>query len=520
MTTLSSGDSITFPLSPNQSVTVTSSPGATGSIKRTQYVEGESSKTDVLGPPETNQTYGPYGSDVDVELTSTSGAFTYVVNGNPYVSAAVNASTGRIAYSTNGVDFQIQSAMMNFPTYVAYGNSIAGRDAAAVISTDTYQYAKSPIVWANQLLSGALYGLTNCGYSGQTSDVILSNLSAVTAQKPKYAICFIPENDIATGVSSNTGLTLTSADTISNMTAIVKGLLAAGIIPIIGTPLVSLSYTTQAKADHFHAVAAFTRALPYTYPGVRVFEASDLYVDLTATYPQPASGWTDASAHPTNKACQLIGERIAAQLYDVAPLNPFLSHYNASNAGVAGLHTNPFMAGTTGTVGSNAAGQFPTGLTGSSTRASGTATGSLVARTDGIPGQWAQVAYSGPVGGAQGDYAQIGSTADKALPTGIAIGDTVQCFLEFDMDSSPTNFLGAAVMVRVSPTMNVFGSMIEVTSEYTALPKKTAAKVLVTPPFQIKADSAGLRVYGRAYASAASAAFTCRFGRVAFRKIS
>lgn len=111
MTTLSSGDSITFPLSPNQSVTVTSSPGATGSIKRTQYVEGESSKTDVLGPPETNQTYGPYGSDVDVELTSTSGAFTYVVNGNPYVSAAVNASTGGIEkYLVGGEDAIVMSS--------------------------------------------------------------------------------------------------------------------------------------------------------------------------------------------------------------------------------------------------------------------------------------------------------------------------------------------------------------------------------------------------------------------------
>ena len=435
------------------------------------------------------------------------------------VTSQINSVTGEISFIQSGAAFQIQRAIGNMPTYVAFGNSLAVKDMPGYVSNDLYQYQTSPIVWANQQLNGALYGLTNCGYSGKTSDEILSHIADVVAQKPKYAICFFPENDIATGVSTLTGGALTSTDTISNITTAVKTLLTAGIIPVIGTPLVSLAYNSQAKADHFHAVAAYIRALPYTYPGVRVFEASDLYVDLTATYPQPLSGWTDASVHPVNKACQLLGERIAAQLYDVTPLNPFPSHFNASNAGVSGMHVNPFMTGSGGTIGSNAAGSCPTSLTLSSTRASGTATGSLVSRTDGKPGQWAQIAYSGPVGGALGDYAQLGSTGDRALPSGIAIGDTIQVYQEFEMDASPTNFAGAAVMVRVSPTMNVFGNGFVSSSDYTALSKKQTSGVLVTPPFQIKADSAGLRVYGRAYVSAASAAFTVRFGRVGFRKI-
>ena len=201
------------------------------------------------------------------------------------VTSRIYPVTGEISFVQSGTAFQIQRAIGNMPTYVAFGNSLAVKDMPGYVSNDLYQYQTSPIVWANQQLNGALYGLTNCGYSGKTSDEILSHIADVVAQKPKYAICFIPENDIATGVSTLTGGALTSTDTISNITTAVKTLLTAGIIPVIGTPLVSLSYNSQAKADHFHAVAAYIRALPYTYPGVRVFEASDLYVDLTATYP-------------------------------------------------------------------------------------------------------------------------------------------------------------------------------------------------------------------------------------------
>lgn len=104
MTTLTSGSTANFSLSGRQVLTLTADNNTTGTIKRTQYVESSSSKTDTLGPPATNRTYGPFGHETDIELTCTYGSFEYDVTGTSLVTAETDPVTGRIRYSTGRQD--------------------------------------------------------------------------------------------------------------------------------------------------------------------------------------------------------------------------------------------------------------------------------------------------------------------------------------------------------------------------------------------------------------------------------
>ncbi len=94
MTTLTAGSTANFSLSGRQVLTLTADNNTTGTIKRTQYVESSSSKTDTLGPPATNRTYGPFGHETDIELTCTYGSFEYDVTGTSLVTAETDTVTG------------------------------------------------------------------------------------------------------------------------------------------------------------------------------------------------------------------------------------------------------------------------------------------------------------------------------------------------------------------------------------------------------------------------------------------
>ena len=94
MTTLTAGSTANFSLSGRQVLTLTAESNTTGTLKRTQYIDGQSSKTDVLGPPATNRTYGPYGHETDIEITCTYGSFEYDVTGTSLVTAETDPVTG------------------------------------------------------------------------------------------------------------------------------------------------------------------------------------------------------------------------------------------------------------------------------------------------------------------------------------------------------------------------------------------------------------------------------------------
>lgn len=102
MTTLTAGSTANFSLSGRQVLQLTADNNTTGTIKRTQHVESVSSKTDTLGPPATNRTYGAYGHETDIEITCTYGSFEYDITGTSLVTAETNELTGGITGLTSG----------------------------------------------------------------------------------------------------------------------------------------------------------------------------------------------------------------------------------------------------------------------------------------------------------------------------------------------------------------------------------------------------------------------------------
>lgn len=143
MTTLTAGSTATFSLSNRQVLTLTAESNTTGTLKRTQYIDGQSSKTDVLGPPATNRTYGPYGHETDIEITCTYGSFEYDVTGTSLVTAETDPVTGGIKKATSG-----------------------NKDLFLSIGAQVKRQFKGAAKWFGSAQSGATYNI-----AGTASDV-------------------------------------------------------------------------------------------------------------------------------------------------------------------------------------------------------------------------------------------------------------------------------------------------------------------------------------------------------------
>lgn len=136
MTTLTAGSTANFSLSGRQVLTLTADNNTTGTIKRTQYVESSSSKTDTLGPPATNRTYGPFGHETDIELTCTYGSFEYDVTGTSLVTAGTDPVTGGSVFLADGWNYGAVGIVPALPTAASI---IAARDKVASMGGGTVQ---------------------------------------------------------------------------------------------------------------------------------------------------------------------------------------------------------------------------------------------------------------------------------------------------------------------------------------------------------------------------------------------
>ena len=190
------------------------------------------------------------------------------------------------------------------------GDSItAGGGTYSATISDTVEDSQTPALYAALGSSRRSWDLIiNAGVGGNTSDQILSRIPTDITPNP-VDICVILSatwNDI--------GQEFSLATSITNVTASIDELLAAGILPVLCTPTPDgiSDGTTARKVAMEQRRRAFTDlAESYNLPIVDVFipVANVETGGLAAAYLGPAS-----DVHPNTAGRKLIGEAVAAVL--------------------------------------------------------------------------------------------------------------------------------------------------------------------------------------------------------------
>jgi hypothetical protein len=242
---------------------------------------------------------------------------------------------------------------------------------------------------------------------------------------------------------------------------------------------------------------------------------ADFFTALVGPSGNAATPLTNAlvsdGTHPSAYGAALMARTVAPILATLFPTRPnFPGPGDPKN-----LAPNPFMTGTAGSLGTGVTGTVATGWYVADGGGSPTlsAVGSKVARTDGIPGEWQQVAITS---GAMRFLTGVDIT------TGFAVGDTVHACVEFQtdpsMDTSGCTKLEAYIVSTGSA--NTAGCFTNTGTTYdgTEVPLTTFPRsgVLRTPPMVVGSGTTGLEVWVRAWNL--SAAGTLRIGRVALVK--
>jgi lysophospholipase L1-like esterase len=286
--------------------------------------------------------------------------------------------------------------------------------------------------WAAQLMRQRLTlvtrpGTLNGGVSGQTTAQIATRVKQDAVDlNPGWCHVLAGTNDASGGVPLTT--------TIANLTAIYDDLSKAGIRIVAGT-IAPKSSATTAQLRAIEAINTWIRKQGQIRSG---FIVADYHARLAG----PTGGWrvegntayTADGIHPSSGGALRMGRVLADALNPYLPATvPFLPTSNiddgASGATEPNLLPNSMFTGTTGVVGAGATGQAPTSWridrNGGAADLTGVAL-SIVARTDGMPGNWWQITNA-----TTAPFWRIAYTP-LAPP---AVGKILQCAVEYELEN-------------------------------------------------------------------------------------
>lgn len=326
----------------------------------------------------------------------------------------------------------------------------------------------------------------------------------------------LPADVFVISVGTNDVNNVSSATQITtfktSMTSMFTELLAAGKFLIVcSIPIRNANTTNQRKA--LHAMNRWLEDQCFASPSM-------YFADITTPITDTAngnwrSGYSSDNIHPINAGADAMGKAVA----DVIGLMPLTGPYMSGYDDVYDATYNPYgnilstagmavMNGTSGTAGTGASGSFATGWT--CNRFSGSAmtlTGSKVARTDGVPGDWQQIAFASA---AANEFGQIYTSAAMAVTAGVAY----EFYFEVQIPSAATGLLGvyANLDFNAGADSEVFGRNGNVAPSYAAGTKFTIGGTFIVPTGATTVQPA-LRI-----GSAAGGSGSVQFGRCVIRR--
>jgi lysophospholipase L1-like esterase len=274
--------------------------------------------------------------------------------------------------------------------------------------------------WTQAILSHPFKLLYNAGVGGNSTTQMLARVATdVTAYSPDWVLVMGGINDVASGVSAATIYT--------NLTTMYETFYNLGYHVIGCTLLPSSSFDTAAERLVFTTVNTNLRAYAAAHTWLWFADIQPLYDDGNSN---PLATYTADGVHPSALGAAVIGQKFATLLDPWASFMTNDTTLAVDNSTTNRLYygtCNPLMTpGTAGTVTSPATGTAPTGWQVQSGGA-----WSIVARTDGLPGAWAQVVADGS------NLNNILSMFD--ITAGVSPGIVVRAQCEFETTNNWTS---------------------------------------------------------------------------------
>jgi lysophospholipase L1-like esterase len=416
-------------------------------------------------------------------------------------------------------------------TFVPIGDSVVANCANTTASGGgsapdvLYVDNRSWIDWCQQALNQSLTQLSNAGVAGQTTAQILARFqNDVVALKPSYVFIHCGVNDIqAAGVGSEAAAATTAMANIAAMCVQAK---AAGIRVVLFTTLTSGSGAgqlgtgtrLQAMIQLQQAIAAYARD-----------NSNIILCDWAGLYSTAATGYslsllTGDGTHPATQGASRLGQYLATVLTPYVNRVDLLPNSAAETTNKAKA---PMATGTGGTL-SVGTGSLATSMILEIDSGVGqTVAASKVARTDNLPGEWQQLAFSA-------GKSKVRLVDDTLANLGFAVGDRIQFGVEFQTDSSgwtgnPGIWLDLQALTSGFGTINALTSiarsiwLFNMTSG-TPVPDTTqgydrmGSGVMRTTVLTIPAGAG--RIMGTFRIDSTTGAGTIRIGRSYCRKLS
>jgi lysophospholipase L1-like esterase len=399
------------------------------------------------------------------------------------------------------------------PQAVVYiGDSITANGYGTTATGHGYYRSRGFWVWGQIRSHQRLALRGQLGVAGERLDQIDARFAAATALLPAGGIIHL------LGGTNDVAQNRTLAQIQASVTSMLDKADAAGCRVILGT-IPPRTSNTVAQNTVLLSANEWLRSLTTSRRNVLV---ADYYVDLVN-----AAGTFDTAAdsgdgtHPNSIGAARMGKRLGDL---ITATWPYVDRISAAaldaSAALAlarpNIHPNPLMTGTAGGVNNGFTGSAATGW--STRHASGgtitNATASKVARTDGIAGEWQQVAVAGGTGV---------SRFRGPATTGFATGNVIQGVMEISEDPGAVGLTSSHVMFQCVnsgfvPVATAYGLFLD-TGDAWPTEYPIVSGVVATPEVAIPATTVTVELeWDRG--SAATYTTTHRVGRTVVRRLA
>lgn len=384
-------------------------------------------------------------------------------------------------------DTVIASTIPNhFPTAAVIGSSVSYAGGFAQFGVaGTSLLRDCYAVNVEHLIHGRVRFVKNAGTGGADSAHMLgTQLPQILALNPRPGLCILE-----TGPNDAKGA-VTAATQKANITAILDALQAVGIhvVALTGTP--SNLIDTSSERGVFFEVNDWLRALPYSRPGLTVVDVYP-HIALPALNSATATAWNTGYSTDLTHPVPLGAVEMAKPIADaINKLFPKRIPLVAGGGDPRELLPNPMMVGDTAGLATNVA------------AVGGTVVASKVNRTDGIPGQWQQVAFSGP---------STGTRVLQEITTGFTVGGQIYAGLEVQCDAAGWACSTFQWLIECRDNANVSLGVI-FNGAATAAEPPLVDGVMITNPLTIPVGTTKIRVV-----LFLKGAGTVRIGRMSLR---
>lgn len=384
-----------------------------------------------------------------------------------------------------------------------------------------YTRTTSYLAWCRFFSNGRLNVLFDDVFatSGHTTTQMVADGFHTSAKDADLDICVIcaGSNDIFNSITADT--------TITNLGTMIDKVLEseATVVALAIPPRNSL---TEAQADAHCKVNNWLRYQSIINPRI-------VYVDPRSRVADAGTGNYRTNyvladgIHLSSTGARVYGKALWDAISGfVAPRDNLMSFYhdtyNASNNPNGNLLANGLMDGTGGNLRDDlfgtVSGSVATGWEMSTTNSNTTVnfTASKVARTDGVEGDWQQIAFSGTSPNAAG-YSAFMSATPTVIP---AIGTELEAMAEVQLDSSFTAVKALSLIILYVSANELSYDMFYYDEDYPNLVDlgDTLSGVLRTPKLVIPAGTTSIRVRpGVVFEQNTTIAATVRFGRTSLR---